>query len=116
MDARIDALGVLGLELGDAHVLRNAGGRVTDDVVRGLQVSCSRFGTATVVLVEHTDCAAGIDDHADALRTDIDLVLAAGLDSVSTVVGAVYDVDTGDVTEVHRWETPAKHAFATLGA
>jgi hypothetical protein len=114
MDARIDALDVLGLDLGDAHVLRNAGGRVTEDVLRGLSISSDRFGTSTVALVEHTDCAAGIDDHAAALRSDIDLVVAAGLDSVSAVVGLVYDVTDGAVREVHRWETPVKHEVATL--
>lgn len=114
MDARIDALDVLGLGLGDAHVLRNAGGRVTDDVVRGLRLSSERFGTTSVAIVQHTDCAAGIEDHTAALRVDIDLVVGSGLERVTTVAGLVYDVDTDHVTEVHRWETPAKHVIATL--
>jgi carbonic anhydrase len=114
MDARIDALEVLGLDLGDAHVLRNAGGRVTEDVLHGLRISSERFATSTVVLVEHTDCAAGIDDHAAALQADIDLVVAAGLDTVTEVAGCVYDVTDGTVREVHHWETSTKHGFVTL--
>ena len=56
MDCRIDPLAVLGLSPGDAHVLRNAGGVVTDDVVRSLAISQRRLGTTAVRLIHHTDC------------------------------------------------------------
>jgi len=56
MDARIDALGPLGLDPGDAHVLRNAGAVVGDDVLRSLVLSQRLFGTRSVVVLAHTDC------------------------------------------------------------
>jgi len=56
MDSRLDVLGALGLEVGDAHMLRNAGGVITDDVVRSLAVSQRRLGTRAVMLIHHTDC------------------------------------------------------------
>ena len=93
MDARIDVFAVLGLHLGEAHVIRNAGGRVTDDVLRSLALSSHVLGVDTVVVMQHTKCGlAGvtdeelrertgadlgffpIDDHAAALREDIDLL------------------------------------------
>ena len=120
MDARIDALAVLGLELGDAHVLRNAGGRVTDDVLRSLQLSVGGFGVSTIIVMEHTECGAGIDDHLAALCDDVDrLVATASLESVEVVLGLLHDVTTGTPTELVRCErhagaTPTKHGFATL--
>src|SRR5438477_3460391 len=93
MDARIDVFAVLGLHLGEAHVIRNAGGRVTDDVLRSLALSVHVLGVHTLVVMQHTKCGlAGvtdeelrartgadlgffpIDDHAAALREDIDLL------------------------------------------
>ena len=56
MDARIDVLAVLGLHTGEAHVIRNAGGVVTDDVIRSLCLSQRLLGTREVVLVHHTGC------------------------------------------------------------
>ena len=56
MDARIDVYGVLGLEEGEAHVIRNAGGVVTDDEIRSLAISQRLLGTREVVLIHHTDC------------------------------------------------------------
>ena len=56
MDARIDPARVLGLEPGDAHVIRNAGGVVTDDVIRSLSISQHHLGTEEIVLLHHTDC------------------------------------------------------------
>ncbi len=56
MDARLPPLDALGLELGDAHVIRNAGGVVTDDVIRSLAISQRKLGTTEIVLVHHTDC------------------------------------------------------------
>jgi carbonic anhydrase len=56
MDARIDVHKVLGLQEGDAHVIRNAGGVVTDDVIRSLIVSQRKSGTSEIILIHHTDC------------------------------------------------------------
>ena len=56
MDARLNLYGLLGLREGDAHVLRNAGGVVTDDVIRSLAISQEMLGTETIILVHHTDC------------------------------------------------------------
>ena len=54
MDSRIDVFGLFGLDLGDAHVIRNAGGRVTDDVLRSLALSTTLLGIDSVVLMQHT--------------------------------------------------------------
>jgi carbonic anhydrase len=56
MDARIDTFGVLGLRIGDAHVIRNAGGVVTDDVIRSLAISQRKLDTRYVILIAHTGC------------------------------------------------------------
>ena len=124
MDNRIDVYAALGLHLGDAHVIRNAGGRVTDDVLRSLALSSHVFGVDTVVVMQHTQCGlAGVteerlrdvtgadlgflafDDHAVALREDIDrLISTPYLAPLRAVVGFVYDVDTGVIEDVARWE------------
>jgi carbonic anhydrase len=56
MDARLDPAGALGLEEGDAHVIRNAGGVVTDDAIRSLAISQRLLGTEEIILIHHTDC------------------------------------------------------------
>ncbi len=56
MDARLDVFAALGLSPGEAHVLRNAGGVVTDDVIRSLAISQRRLGTREVMLIHHTGC------------------------------------------------------------
>ena len=56
MDSRLDVFAALGLRNGDAHILRNAGGVITDDVIRSLAVSQRRLGTREVMLIHHTDC------------------------------------------------------------
>ncbi|HET9083520.1 MAG TPA: carbonic anhydrase [Candidatus Limnocylindrales bacterium] len=67
MDARLDVEETLGLRTGDAHIIRNAGGLVTDDVIRSLIVSVEMLGTQEIVLIEHTRC--GLQDlDEDALR------------------------------------------------
>jgi len=58
MDARIDPLAILGLEAGDAHVMRNAGARVTSDVLRSLVKSVNQLGVRRIVVMHHTDCGA----------------------------------------------------------
>jgi len=56
MDARLNPYGLLGLEEGDAHVIRNAGGVITDDEIRSLAISQNLLGTEEIVLIHHTDC------------------------------------------------------------
>jgi carbonic anhydrase len=63
MDARLDVEETLGLRTGDAHIIRNAGGLVTDDVIRSLIVSLELLGTQEIVLIEHTRCGLhGVDE------------------------------------------------------
>ena len=70
MDSRLDLFGALGLEIGDAHLIRNAGGMVTDDVLRSLALSQRSMGTREVVIIHHTECGmAGFDD--DAFRSEL---------------------------------------------
>src|SRR6476659_10479454 len=92
MDARIDVFAVLGLHLGEAHVIRNAGGRVTEDVLRSLALGGHVLGVDTVVVMQHTKCGLSgvtdealqeltgaqlgflsIDHHEAALHEDVDL-------------------------------------------
>src|SRR5438045_5225674 len=56
MDARLNVYGLLGLEEGDAHVIRNAGGVITDDEIRSLSISQRLLGTREIILIHHTDC------------------------------------------------------------
>ena len=133
MDTRIDPLAVLGLPPGDAHILRNAGGRVSDDVLRSLLVSTHLLGARNVVVMHHTDCGMAkvdrnavrellsdideedwreldlltIDDREQALRDDVERVRTSPLLPQVAVVGWVYDVSTGRVTEVVG-EAPAQ--------
>ena len=69
MDARLDPLRALGLELGDAHVIRNAGAVVGNDVLHSLEASRALAGTTAVVLLAHSDCKAhdGDDEVARAI-------------------------------------------------
>lgn len=89
MDARVDPVRMLGLELGDAHVMRNAGGRVSDDAVRSLVVSSALQGTREVLVIHHTDCGLGgtTDDELRAELTD------RGVDVGNLWIGAYGDID-----------------------
>jgi carbonic anhydrase len=70
MDSRLDLFGALGLDIGEAHLLRNAGGIVTEDVLRSLAISQRALGTREIVLLHHTDC--GMDDFDDdAFRAEL---------------------------------------------
>lgn len=70
MDSRLDLFGALGLEIGDAHLIRNAGGIPTDDVLRSLALSQRALGTREVVLIHHTQCGMdGFDD--EGFRRDL---------------------------------------------
>ncbi len=73
MDARLNPYGLLGLQEGDAHVIRNAGGVVTDDEIRSLSISQRLLGTEEIVLIHHTDCGMltfSDDDFRGALERD----------------------------------------------
>jgi carbonic anhydrase len=70
MDARLDLHEILGLEEGDAHVIRNAGGAITDDAIRSLVISQRLLGTREVILIHHTDCGM-LTFSDDALKRDI---------------------------------------------
>lgn len=123
MDTRVDPLLALGLGLGEAHVLRNAGGRVTDDVLRSLTLSVHVLGVRTIVVMQHTRCGLAhvtnedlrrrtganfdfypISDHAIALRDDVNkLATSEVLDPIGEVAGMLYDVQTGKVALHLRW-------------
>ncbi|MGH9001325.1 MAG: beta-class carbonic anhydrase [Acidimicrobiia bacterium] len=128
MDVRIDPSAALGLGLGEAHVLRNAGGRVTTDVLRSLALATHALGVDEVVVMQHTRCGLSgvsdrelrdrtgadvdflaIDDHTAALRHDVDLLAATPyLTPVKVIAGFLYDVDTGRVGDLVRWERPER--------
>ncbi|MFG2608245.1 beta-class carbonic anhydrase [Streptomyces sp. NPDC048514] len=71
MDARLDLHKALGLQLGDCHTIRNAGGVVTDDVIRSLTISQRKLGTRSVVLIHHTGC--GLEALTEDFRTDLEM-------------------------------------------
>jgi carbonic anhydrase len=125
MDARIPLFGVLGLEIGDAHVIRNAGGVITEDVIRSLTLSQHALGTREIVLLHHTDCGMQTTDDvafADTVEqatgrrppwatrtfTDVDADVRESIRLVREcpyllsheVRGTVYDVATGRLREV----------------
>jgi carbonic anhydrase len=127
MDSRIDPLGMLGLAKGDAKILRNAGGRVTDDVLRTLVLAVHLLAVDRVLVVEHTDCkmasatteqvhqgifdASGLDTRSldFALMDDQLLTLGSDVQKIRSspylpasveVGGFLYDVRTGRLREV----------------
>jgi carbonic anhydrase len=71
MDARLNVYGMLGLAEGDAHVIRNAGGVVTDDEIRSLAISQRLLGTQEIILIHHTDCGM-LTFTDDAFKADIE--------------------------------------------
>src|SRR2546425_4377691 len=81
MDARLHPSRFLGLELGDAHVIRNAGGRASDDAIRSLVISEQLLGTNTVVVIHHTDCGMLTFSNED-LRTKVKQELGANADDI----------------------------------
>ena len=126
MDARLDVYRLLGLHEGEAHVIRNAGGVVTDDAIRSLTISQRLLGTTEVVLVHHTDCGmltftddsfkadiqgdTGIKPHwspeafsdlEQDVRQSIARIKASPfVPKRDSVRGFVFDVGTGKLTEV----------------
>lgn len=71
MDARLDLHAALGLDLGDCHTIRNAGGVVTDDTIRSLTISQRALGTRSVVLIHHTGC--GLQTLTEDFRTELEI-------------------------------------------
>jgi carbonic anhydrase len=125
MDARLDPYAALGLHEGDAHVIRNAGGVVTDDEIRSLAISQRLLGTEEIVLIHHTDCgmltftdafrqsiqdetgikpewaAESFDDLDADVRQSIARIKASPfIPHTDSVRGFVYDVETGRLREV----------------
>jgi carbonic anhydrase len=126
MDSRIDPFQIFGLERGDAHVLRNAGGVVTDDVIRSLVLSQRLLGTREVMLIHHTRCGAyklpeeqvkaeieretgirppfsleAFGDLDGAVRKSIQRVrLSPFLKHRDAVRGFVLNIDTGSLREI----------------
>ena len=126
MDSRIDVFAVLGLENGQAHILRNGGGVITDDVIRSLAISQRKLGTREVMLIHHTDCgmqkltddgfraelqeATGIapafaiesftDADADVRQSILRVRRSDFIPHRDVVRGFVYDVDTHLLHEV----------------
>jgi carbonic anhydrase len=91
MDSRLDVHEVLGLRPGDAHVIRNAGGLVTDDVIRSLIVSQQRLGTDEIVVIMHTGCGLlGLDE--SALRAQMAASLGVMADDIAIEFGAFDDL------------------------
>ena len=103
MDSRLDLFGALGLDIGDAHLIRNAGGMVTDDVLRSLALSQRSMGTREVVIIHHTECGmAGFDD--DAFRSE--LAAESGVRPTWSVHGFT-DVPRNRCRSRSSWSVPA---------
>ena len=126
MDARLNPYGLLGLQEGDAHVIRNAGGVVTDDEIRSLAISQRLLGTEEVILIHHTDCgmltftdddfkasiqadtgikpgwaAETFKDLDEDVRQSIARIEASPfIPNKGSVRGFIYDVKTGELAEV----------------
>jgi carbonic anhydrase len=126
MDSRLDVFAALGLVAGEAHVLRNAGGVITDDVIRSLAISQRRLGTREVMLIHHTDCGmqkitddgfrselqeqTGVapafaiesftDVDADVRQSILRVQRSAFLPHRDSVRGFVYDVDSHRLREI----------------
>jgi carbonic anhydrase len=125
MDARLNPHELLGLQAGDAHVIRNAGGVVADDAIRSLAISQRLLGTTEIVLIQHTDCGllgldeeqfrralrqdAGVEptwavgafgDLDESVRQSIARIRSSPFIPRKNVRGFVYDVHTGALREV----------------
>lgn len=126
MDARVNVYGLLGLDEGEAHVIRNAGGAVTEDTIRSLAISQRLLGTEEIILIHHTDCgmltftdddfrrslqddtgqkptwaAEAFDDlEADVRQSRTRIHSSPFLPRKTSVRGFVFDVATGKLNEV----------------
>jgi len=129
MDARLHPEKFLGLDVGDAHVIRNAGGRASDDAIRSLVISEQLLGTNEVIVIHHTDCVRltfsnedlaakcraelGVDvgdrdflpfgDLEQSVWDDVETLRSSPLIPGNvTISGAVYDVHTGELQTIVR--------------
>ena len=126
IDARLDLFRLLGLQIGDSHILRNAGGRATDDAIRSLVLSTNSLGTREVAVIHHTGCGLqgqtddtiadrveevsglrpsmrfhAFDDLITSVTEDVALLVACPYLPPGTIVwGAYYDVSDGSLTTV----------------
>jgi carbonic anhydrase len=126
MDARLNVYGLLGLQEGESHVIRNAGGAVTDDTIRSLAISQRLLGTREIILIHHTECgmltftddgfkaaieeetgirppwaAEAFSDLDEDVRQSINRIKASPFVPVKdSVRGFVFDVSTGKLREV----------------
>ncbi len=109
-DCRLDPLGALGLAVGDAHVFRNAGGRITREVLRGLERSQRRFGTVGVAVIAHTDCRNLIifDEPRASALDGLETVRAAGLPHPDGVGAGVVDLATGRLSRIVPWASASE--------
>ena len=99
MDARLDVEESLGLRTGDAHIIRNAGGLVTDDVIRSLIVSIELLGTAEIVLIGHTGCGLhGVDE--SVLRARVAANSGVPSDQVPLAFGGFGDLEANVQAQV----------------
>jgi carbonic anhydrase len=88
MDARLNPYGLLGLHEGDAHVIRNAGGVITDDEIRSLAISQRLLGTEEIILIHHTDCGMltfGDDEFRRSIQDDVGIKPEWAAESFSDV-------------------------------
>ena len=111
MDARLDVYRILDLKEGEAHVIRNAGGVITDDEIRSLAISQRLLGTQEIILIHHTDCgmltwpAEAFPDLDEDVRQSIARINASPfVPNKNSIRGFVFDVATGKLHEVegHR--------------
>ena len=126
MDARLNVYGMLGLQEGDAHVIRNAGGVITDDEIRSLAISQRLLGTREIILIHHTDCGMltfSDDELKQQIQNDVGIKPHFPMESFSdleedvrqsiariqaspfilhkdSVRGFIYEVETGRLREV----------------
>jgi carbonic anhydrase len=101
MDGRLDPLAILGLRPGDANVIRNAGARVTDDVVRSLALATRVLAVERVMVLAHTDCrAVGDAARAETLRADVERLHNEPDLGEPEIGGFVYDVETARVSHI----------------
>lgn len=137
MDSRLDLFGALGLEVGDAHLIRNAGGVITDDVLRSLAISQREIGTKSVMVVQHTNCGMfgfndaefrsklnavsgqmpgwdvpGFTNLETSVRRALDTLRDCGWLVPGERRGFIFDVKTAEFTEVTSVQDPVVASIA----
>ncbi len=125
MDSRLDLFGALGLDLGEAHLIRNAGGLATDDAIRSLLLSQHLLGTQSIMVIHHSRCGletfkeealqselestfgqrapfvlGGYDDVDESVRETVRALRASAFVNSTDIRGFVFNVDDGDLREI----------------